>query len=157
MESTLNFVTKFTEVVKEHMQETTEHLGKEVIDSTAKRTGICVDKIKVAYGAKFSMLGHNYKDSEMKQLEEFDEDILVCQGGNGFFFVPVSNVKALGQSLILVESDLNQPEMKSMGRRKQEVYKRFFDTKRAIKEVLPKVEEPRRRAQRKKRKLRLFY
>jgi len=157
MESILNFVTKFTGVVKDHLEETKWCLGKEVVDTTARKTGICVDKIKVAYGAKFSMLGHNYKDSEMKEMDDFNEDVLVCQGGNGFFFVPVSNVKAMGESLILVDSNLAQPEMKGMGRRKQEVFRRFYNTKNAIREVMPAVEEKKKRTVRKKRKLRLFY
>ena len=110
MESMLSFITKFTDVMKNHVKETDECLGKEVVDATAKKTGICVDKIKIAYSAKFSMLGHNYKDSDLKQIENLNEDILVCQGGNGFFFVPVSSVRALGESVILVDSKLAQPE-----------------------------------------------
>ena len=157
MESMLNFVTQFTEVVKSHIEETSEILGKEVIDSEANKTGICVDKIKVAYGAKFSMLGHNYKDKDMKVIEGFDEDVLVCQGGNGFFFVPVSQVKAQGQSALLVDSNLKLPEMKSMGRRKSEVFGKFYKTKRAIKEVIPQVEAPKERASRKKRRAINFF
>jgi len=122
MESMLSFITKFTDVVKTHIKETSECLGKDVVDAKANKTGICIDKIKMAYGAKFSMLGHNYKDAEIKQIETSNEDVLVCQGGNGFFFVPVSSVRAWGESVILVDANLNQPETRGMGRRKQDVF-----------------------------------
>lgn len=157
MESMLSFVTKFKDVLKNHIRETTECLGKDVVDSTASRTGICVDKIKIAYGAKFSMLGHNYKESESNQIERFDEDVLVCQGVKGLFFVPVSGVKALGGSVILVDTNLNQPENGSMNKRKQEVFRKFYNTKKAIRQVIPKIEEPKTRNKKKKRRLKIFY
>jgi sporulation protein YlmC with PRC-barrel domain len=156
MESILSFITKFTDVVKNQIEETNECLGKEVVNSKANKTGICVDKVKVAYGAKFSMLGLNYKDSEMKDIENFNEDVLVVQGNNGYFFVPVSSVQAFGGSVILVDGEINQPETtNSMARRKQEVFTKFSNTKRAIKDVMPKIEDAKSR--RKKKKLGLFY
>ena len=157
MESMLNFVTKFTDVVRNHVQETSECLGKDVVDSTAKKSGICVDRIKVAYGAKFSMLGHNYGTDIMRQLEGFTEDVLVCQGKKGLFFIPMSEIEAMGESLILVTPKINQPENGGMRRRREEVFKKFTKTKKEIKKVLPKVEDPRTRTKKKKKKLHLFY
>ena len=154
----LNFVTQFSQVVKSHIEETSDILGKEVIDSSANKTGICVDKIKVAYGAKFSMLGHNYKESDMKEIDRYEEDVLVCQGGNGFFFIPVSNVKAHGQTAVLVDANLKLPEMKNMNRRRSEVFGRFSKTRRSIKDVIPQVEAARARARgKKKRSINFFY
>lgn len=152
MESMLGFISRFKDVVRNHIEETSDCLGKEVVNSSASKTGICVDKIKIAYGAKFSMLGHNYKESEMKQIESFNEDVLVCQGGNGYFFVPMSEVKALGDSVVLVNGTVNQQEItSSMGSRKQEVFRKFFSTKKAIKEFIPKVEDAKARSRKKKR------
>jgi sporulation protein YlmC with PRC-barrel domain len=144
MEPMLNFISKFTNVVKSHIEETKEIIGKEVVDSSARKTGICVDKIKVAFGAKFSMLGHQYSAEEMKQIETINEDVLVCQGSRNRFFVPVSEVLAIGETVLLVKPDLGLPEVDgSLNRRKDEVYRRFFNTKESIKEFLPKVETPR--------------
>jgi hypothetical protein len=158
MESMLNFVTKLTDVVKNHIEETDQCLGKEVVNSKANKTGICVDKIKVAYGAKFSMMGHQYKDSEVKQIESFNEDVFVIQGKNGYFFVPASSIKALGGSVILVEGATSVPEVNGeMSGRKQEVYRRFFTTKKAIKDLIPKTESARPFVAKKRRKLKLFY
>jgi sporulation protein YlmC with PRC-barrel domain len=156
MESMLNFVSKFTGVVKNHIAETSDCLGKEVVDSTAKKSGICVDKIKVAYGAKFSMLGHNYNNSVMKQLESFDEDVLVCQGKGGLFFIPMSEVGALGNSLILVNAKIGQPENGSMDWRREEVFRKFSRTRGEIKRFLPNVEESATR-KKKKGRLNIFY
>jgi hypothetical protein len=157
MESTLNFVTKFTDVVRQHLRETMDCLGKDVVDSTASKSGICVDKIKVAYGAKFSMLGHNYNSQEMRQLDGFNEDVLVAEGKNGYFFIPVSEVEASGNSVILVKSKLGQPENGSMGHRREEVFRRFSSTKSSLKEVLPRVEDAKTRTVRKKKRLHIFY
>ena len=157
MESMLNFITKFTDVVKNHIEETSDCLGKEVVNSKASKSGICVDKIKVAYGAKFSMLGHNYNDADSKEIESFDEDVIVCQGAQGFFFVPMSSVKAMGGSVILVNSDVNRPETNgNMHTRREEVFRKFFNTKKSIKQVMPKVETAQKRS-RKKKRFNIFY
>jgi hypothetical protein len=155
MESILNFVTKFTDVVRNHIKETNDCIGKEVVDSTATKAGICVDKIKVAYGAKFSMLGHIYKPEDVKNLENFGEDVLVCQGTNGFFFVPVSDVEAFGKLVVLVRSKLGQMESTNMNHRKEEVFNKFVRTRDEIKKVLPTVEET--KARKRKGKLNIFY
>jgi len=158
MESMLSFVTKFNGVVKSHIEETNDCLGKEVVNSKASKTGICVDKIKVAYGAKFSMMGLNYKENEVRQIENFNEDVLVAQNGNEFFFVPVSDVKAMGGSVILVEGNSNLPDVNGgMNKRRQEVFRRFFNTKKAIKGVMPKVEDARPIGKKQKKKLSIFH
>lgn len=154
----LNFVTKFTNVVKDHINETKECIGKEVIDASATKSGICVDKIKIAYGAKFSLLGHNYNDADKKVIETISEDALVCQGSNGYSFIPMSDIEALGGSVILVRTNLNKPEVNgSMGKRREEVFRRFFSTKQSIKNLLPKVETGARRVAKKKSPLHIFH
>lgn len=155
MESTLNFITKFTNIVKDHIKETNDCVGKEVVDSTATKAGICVDKVKVAFGARFSMLGHVYKPEDIKSLESFGEDVLVCQGTNGFFFVPLSDVEAFGKAVVLVRSNLGQTDNGNMNRRKEEVFNRFLRIKDEIKEVLPTVEETKTR--KRKGSLHIFY
>lgn len=154
METMLSFITKFTDVVKKHIEETNECIGKDVVDSNASKTGICVDKIKMAYGAKFSLLGHKYSENELKQIESFNEDVIVCQGSNGSFFVPASEVLAMGGSVILTRTNLGQPEIGEMNRRKEDVFRRFFSTKESIKKILPKVEAP---SPRKKKRLSIFH
>ena len=140
METVLSFVTKFSDVVKKHIEETKECIGKNIVDSNATKTGICVDRIKLAYGARFSLLGYKYADVEMKQLESFNEDVLVCQGNDGNFFVPMSDILAMGSSLILVRTNLDRPETGDMGRKKEETFRKFFSTKESIKKILPGVE-----------------
>ena len=56
----VNFINKFTTVVKSHIAEAKEIVGKEVVDSNASKTGLVIDKVKVAFGAKFSLMGYNY-------------------------------------------------------------------------------------------------
>ena len=143
MEPMLNFINKFTTVVKSHIAEAKEIVGKEVVDSNASKTGLVIDKVKVAFGAKFSLLGYNYSKDEIQQIEAINEDVVVCQGATGNrFFLPASEVHAIGESVVLVKRSLNLPDVNGgLGRRRDEVFRKFFSTKEAIKEVLPKVEE----------------
>lgn len=145
-----DFVSKFSDVVKRHLEETRECIGKEIVDSNASKNGVCVDRIKYAFGAKFSLLGQKYTSEDLRQLEVVNEDVLVCQGGNGMkFFIPVSDIVAIGESVVLVKSVVNQPEIGDMARRKEEVFKKYFSTKEAIKDILPKVETSVRKKKRK--------
>ena len=155
METMLNFVSKFTNVVKSHIDETEELIGKDIVDASAARIGVCVDKVKVAFGAKFSLL-NNYTDEQMKELESIGEDVIVGQGNDGSFFVPFSEVIAIGGSVILVRPTLNRPEIGTMGKRREEVFRKYHKTKSSIKEILPKVETgaPRKK---KKRTFLLFH
>jgi hypothetical protein len=158
MESTLNFITKFTNVVKDHLSETKECIGKEVIDTTATKTGICVDRVKHSFGAKFSLLGHKYSQEEIKQIEAFNEDVLVCQSGNNHrFFVPVSSLLAVGESAILVGSTLNLPEIRNVKQKREEVFRKYFLTKESIRELLPKVEQKIIRKKKKRLSISLFH
>jgi sporulation protein YlmC with PRC-barrel domain len=158
MEPMLNFISKFTNVVRSHIEETKEIIGKEVVDANANRAGICIDKIKIAFGAKFSMLGYQYSPEELKQIESINEDVLVCQGiNNKKFFIPASEVLAVGQSVLLTKLNLNLPDTNGgLSRRKEEVFKKFFRTKESIKQFLPKVEEP-KPTKKKKKPLAYFF
>jgi sporulation protein YlmC with PRC-barrel domain len=145
MEPMLNFINKFTTVVKSHIAEAREIVGKEVVDSTASKSGIVIDKVKVAFGAKFSLLGYNYSKEEISQIDSISEDVIVCQSADGKrFFLPASEIVAVGESVLLVRPTLNLPDINgSLNRRKEEVFRKFFHTKESIKVFLPKVEEPR--------------
>lgn len=144
MEPMLNFINKFTTVVKSHIAEAREIVGKEVVDSTASKSGIVIDKVKVAFGAKFSLLGYNYSREEQSQIDSMSEDVIVCQAADGKrFFLPASEIIAVGESVILIRPTLNLPDANgSLTHRKDEVFRKFFSTKEAIKVFLPKVEEP---------------
>ena len=141
----MNFINKFTTVVKSHINEAKEIVGKEVVDSNASKTGLVIDKVKVAFGAKFSLMGYNYTKDEIAQIEAINDDVVVCQGASGDrFFLPASEVHAVGESVVLVNKTMNLPEINgALGRRREEVFRKFFTTKEAIKQILPKVEETR--------------
>jgi hypothetical protein len=158
MESTLTFISKFTNVAKVHLEESQACIGKEVVDSTAKKTGICIDRIKRSFGASFSLLGHNYSKEETRQIESFNEDVIVCQGSNNTrFFVPVSNLAAIGESVILTKLNLNYPEIRGTGKREEEIYRKYFAIKEAMKEFLPKVEAPKSRKKKKTLITKIFH
>src|SRR3989338_5930462 len=143
MEPMLNFINKFTTVVKSHIAEAKELVGKEVVDSNASKTGLVIDKIKVAFGAKFSLLGFNYTREEIRQIDAINDDVIAVQGASGKrFLLPASEVHAVGESVLLVNRSLNMPDVNgSMSKRRDEVYRKFYSIKEAIKEVLPNVEE----------------
>lgn len=158
MEAMLSFITKFNDVVRSHIEETKQCIGKEVVDSNASKAGVCIDRIKHSFGAKFSMLGHNYDQKHKDELDAFKEDVLVCQGNNGQkFFVPASQVVANGENVILVKPALNQPEVGSIGRKREDLFRRYFKTKTAIRQFLPKVSTPAKRTRKKKSVLRFFH
>jgi len=158
MEPMLNFISKFTNVVKNHLEETKEIIGKEIVDSTASKIGLVVDKIKIAFGAKFSLMGYQYSSEEQKQIESYSEDVLVCEGPRGRTFIPNSEVLAVGESVVLVKPNLGLPDINgSLTKRKEDVYRKFFNTKASIKEILPKVEAPKTRKQKKRSITHLFH
>lgn len=157
MEATLNFVTKLTNDIRQHMEETRECIGKEIVDSTATRNGIIVDRIKTIYGVKFSLLGLNYGANDMKQIESLGNDVLVCQGNNGKFFVSAEDIVSIGETITLVRSELAQPEIGDMSKKREETFKRYFRTKERLKELLPGVEEKVTKNRKKKPFVRLFH
>jgi len=158
MESMLNFMSKLSNAVKGHVEETRDCIGKEVVDSTATKNGICVDKIKTYFGVKFSLLGHNYSQSEKTITDRLNEDLLVCQEGNGNrVFIPESDVVAIGNSVILVSKNLGQKEMSDSPARKDQVYKKYFKVKESLKKMLPTIETPEPRKKRKMSITRLFH
>jgi len=156
MKSMLSFVSEFNDVVRTHIEETKECVGKEVVDKSAKKAGICIDRVKHVFGTKFSMLGRNYEPVITNKLQAFKEDVLVCRGVNGIkFLVPVSDVVANGKGVILVKSTFHQPEVEESERRKQDVLKKYQRTTQAIEKIMPKVAAPKTR--KKKSGLRIFH
>jgi len=158
MESMTNFMAKLSSAVKSHVDETRDCIGKEVIDSTASRNGLCVDKIKTYFGVKFSLIGHNYSESEKRTTEKISEDMLVCQGNNGSrMFIPESEIVAIGNSVILVSKNLGQNDLGDSAARKEQIFKKYFKTKESLKKMLPSIETPQPRQKRKISITRLFH
>ncbi len=157
MEAMLNFVNKFANVIESHLEETKQYLGKDVVDCNAVRTGICIDKIKLSFGAKFSLLGHNYSDREVKEIEGFGEDVLVCQGNNGRFFLPASAIGAVGDTVLLISEKMNYPESTVNGRTREDVFRKYFKVKESLKTVLPQLKEPAKARKKRKIGLHLFH
>ena len=154
----MSFVTKFTDMAKKHVDETKEIIGKEVVDSTANKVGICTDKVKTAFGAKFSLLGYNYSPEELKQIEAINEDVIICQGENGRFFIPNSEIVAIGESVLLVRPTLGLPELNdNAAKKREEVFRKFFNAKESIKKYLPKVESPKSKGKRSRSIIHLFH
>lgn len=137
MESIIDFVGRLSDVVKEQFQETKGCIGKDIIDTTAGRKGVCVDRITNFYGTRISFLGLKYEKDELKEIEETDEDMLVCQGKDSKFMIPMSQVSAIGKDIILLKSELRHPELDIDSVKKDTLFKRFFLTKEAVKDILP--------------------
>lgn len=137
METVVDFIGKMSDLVKNSMDETKNCIGKEVVDTSAGKKGICVDRITDFYGTKISFLGVKYAEDELSSLDRFDQDVLVCQGKDGKFFIRMSEVSAIGPKMILLKSELKMPESEVTASNRENVFKRFYLMREAIKDVLP--------------------
>ena len=133
----MDFIGKVSDMVKNSMKETKSCIGKEVVDTTAGRKGVCVDRITDFFGTKISFLGVKYDKNELAELEKIDQDVLVCQTSKKKFFIPMSDISAIGDTIILLKKELKAPEMEAIAAKKDNVFKRYHLTKEAIKDVLP--------------------
>jgi hypothetical protein len=157
MESILNFIQKLSEVVRTHLDEAENFLGKEIVDMSARRCGVVVDRIKRSFGARFSLLNNKYSPEELRQIESFDDNVIVCQNKEGKrFFLPESELAVIGESLILVNKDLSMPEFDGNGKVRNEIFRRYFTTQAKIKMILPKVEKKTAAKTKKKKALHFF-
>lgn len=142
METVVNFIGKVSDMVKKSLKETKSCIGKEVVDTSAGKKGICIDRITNFFGTKISFMGVKYEKSEISQIEKLEEDILVCQGKDKKFFIPMSDVSAVGSSIILLKTELKTPEIEETSQQKKNVLKRFYLTREAIKDILPDAVPP---------------
>ena len=137
METIINYISKFSDMVKDSMEQTKACIGKEVIDSTAGKKGVCVDRITDFGGSKISFLGVKYDKKEIDQLNEIGEDVLVIKGERDKFFISMDNVSAVGGSVILLKEELKTPEITANNIKTGDVFKRYDLTLDTIKEILP--------------------
>lgn len=142
METVVDFISKVSDMVKSSMKETKGCIGKEVVDTTAGRKGVCVDRITDFFGTKISFLGVKYNKDEIVQIEKTGEDVLVIQSSSGKFFMPLSDVSAVGNAILLLKKELKAPEMEAITAKRNDVFKRYQLTKEAIKDVLPNAIPP---------------
>jgi len=137
METIVDFIGKVSDMVRDSMNETNSCIGKEFVDTTAGKKGVCVDRITDFFGTKISFLGVRYNKEEQETISKFDADVLVCQTNSGRIFIPMSEIMALGDSIILLKNELKVPEMTSATARKSDVFKRYHLTTEAVKDILP--------------------
>ncbi|MEM5793033.1 MAG: hypothetical protein QXY45_01570 [Candidatus Aenigmatarchaeota archaeon] len=137
METVVDFIGRISEAIKNSMSETNTCIGKEVVDTTAGKKGICIDRITNFYGTKVSFLGVKYTKEEEEKINKFDTDVLVCQTAAGKMFIPITDVNAIGESIILLKNELKVPEINPNAIRKTDVFKRYQLTIDAIKDVFP--------------------
>ncbi len=137
METVVDFVGKVSDMIRDLMNETNSCIGKEVVDTTAGKKGVCVDRIRDFFGTKISFLGVKYSKEEQEKINKFNTDVLVFQTGPGKAFIPLDDVNAVGESIILLKNELNVPELTVPSVKKSDIFKRYHLTIEAIKDVLP--------------------
>lgn len=137
METIVDFVGKVSDMVKNSMSETNSCIGKDLIDTTAGKKGVCIDRITNFFGNKISFLGVKYSKEEIEKIEKFNTDVLVCQTATGKQFIPMDDVLAIGEQLILLKNELKVPEMGKIEAKKTDVFKRYQLTLDVIKDVMP--------------------
>lgn len=137
METIVDFIGKFSDMVKDSINHTSSCIGKEFVDTTAGKKGVCVDRVTDFFGTKISFLGVKYKKDELEEIEKLQGDVLVCQTANKRIFIPMSGIKAVGEAIILLGNELKVPEVTGLSNQKTDVFKRYHLTVEAIKDALP--------------------
>ncbi len=137
METIVDFIGKFSDVAKKLMNETNSCIGKEFIDTTAGKKGVCVDRITNFMGTNISFLGVKYTKEEQEKIDKFDTDVLVCQTASNRLFIPMSEITAIGEEMILLKNELKVPELTAAAAKKGDVFKRYHLTTEAIRDILP--------------------
>jgi len=139
METIVDFIGKMSEMIKKSMDETSKCIGKDIVDISAGKKGICIDRITNFLDAKISFLGVKYSKEEQEKIKSFSTDVLVCQAATDRVFIPMNEINAVGESIILLKSELKVPEITVESTKKNDVFKRYHLTNEAIKDVLPSV------------------
>jgi sporulation protein YlmC with PRC-barrel domain len=137
METIVNFVGEFSDMIKKSMNETRKAIGKQVVDSTAGRKGVCIDRITDFSGQKISFLGVKYDKRELDKIDALDKDVLVIKGEKSKFFVSMDDVSAVGDSIILLKSKLGTPEILPEKVKTSDIYKRYNLALETISTILP--------------------
>ena len=137
METIVDFVGKVSDMVRKSMDETNSCIGKEFVDTTAGKKGICVDRITDFFGTKISFLGVKYNKEEQEKLSGFNTDILVCQTTSERLFIPLTEISAVGETIILMKNELKTPEVVMSNIKKNDIFKRYHLTIEAVKDALP--------------------
>ena len=137
METIIDYIGKFSDMTKNLMNETSSSIGKEFVDTTAGKKGICVDRIAHFMGTKISFLGVKYTKEEQEKIDKFNTDVLVCQTVSSRLFIPMSEIMAVGEEIILLKNELKVPELTAAAAKKNDVFKRYQLTLEAIKDALP--------------------
>lgn len=137
METIVDYVGKLSGMVKQSLDDTRKFIGKEIIDATAGRKGLCIDRVSDFLGTRISFMGVKYEDEDLKQLEEIDGDVIACQGRKGYFFVPMKDITAVGEQVILLKTEVGHADVGEISGKRENIFKRFYLTKEAIKDVLP--------------------
>jgi len=137
METLVDFISRVSETIKNSMGETNSCIGKELVDTTAGKKGICIDRITNFFGTRISFLGVKYTKEDEEKIEKFNTDVLVCQTASGRMFIPITEVSAIGESIILLKNELKVPEINPNLIKKSDVFKRYQLTTEAIKDILP--------------------
>ena len=119
------------------MEQTKSAIGKQVVDSTAGRKGVCVDRITDFSGKKISFLGVKYDKKELDTINAINKDILVVKGEKEKFFVSMEDISAVGDSIILLKTELKTPEISPEAVRASDVFKRYNLTVDAINDIMP--------------------
>ncbi len=137
METIVDFVGKVSDMVRKSMDETNSCIGKEFIDTTAGKKGICIDRVTDFFGTKISFLGVKYEKEEQEELGRFNTDVLVCQTASKRLFIPLTEIGAVGETIILLKNELKTPEVIMSNIKKNDIFKRYHLTIEAVKDALP--------------------
>lgn len=124
------------EMMGKSLEEIKTVANKEVVDATAGKKGICIDRLKNFFSYPISILGTELSEDEEAVVREFLEegDILVCAGKDRKFFISVKDVKAVGNRMILLNSSISEPEAENTDRHRAE-------TQRKIDRLVMKVQK----------------
>ena len=137
MESLIEFIRGVTREIKEHIEETGECIGKEVVDAVAMKKGVVIDRVKSYYDTRVSFIGHDYTPSEITEIKKAGNDVLVCLGEEGKFFVSMEDVEAIG-SLILLKRRVDMPEMTKSTLKKAKIFiEKYKNVKNELRKILP--------------------
>ena len=76
METVVDFVGKMSEMVKNSMNKTSSCIGKDLVDTSAGKKGVCVDRITNFFGTKISFLGVKYNKEEQEKIDDELDELL---------------------------------------------------------------------------------
>lgn len=142
MESLISFIKSLSKEIEDFIKQASECIGKEVVDSSAVKKGIVIDRVKDYNGKKVSLLGYDYTPEEISKINKTGDDVLACIGQDGRFFISMDDVSAIG-SLVLIKSKLNLPEIKREAiREKERAMRKYNLLRETFKKAFPSIKPP---------------